>query len=640
MATPQFAVPIAAEDRFTAVFKQLDKQAEQVFGRLKKTGGEVTHAFEPFARLMGVSGVLSGLGLAGAIEGLQDFARAGQEVFRSSATIGIGADAIQNAGRKFFLAGGDARNAGTALDSLGQRLHGAAWGRDAEAIAVFKEFHVALRDGNGQIRKADQVMPELARKILALKDPYQQVELAQFAFGAGWLDVLAALRQDPRAFDDLNDKTKKAGRNWRDGGAAANDFSNATNNAADAVSGFAKRVAEDLFPKLQPATGEVAKLFDQMRESPAAIKAVEAALAALSVTAGGTLVSALAKLTVAMNTVWAAPFLRFLLSPAGAAASGVGAFLWGMWPKPAGNEAEVDAEKDLARKALEAAHPELKTKMPPPLGSRFRPHAAFRSPGAAIGNTIQHGVDFFMEKGLPREQAAGIVARLAAESGGGVRLDPNAVNPSSGAYGIAQWLGARKPAAVATRGDLDKQLDLVWQEFQTSEAASFARIRQATTAHDAATAMEGFERAGNPSFTAWAARVADKIFGIGAAEAAEPEAAPAPSPGEHRDTTTPAGTFRLPPGTRYNSRGMPYAPQIAADDAAVEQSMRAIRASQRSGRNWGDLPDTYGDWPAAADTEHHVKIDVNGPPGTRAAIVSGNGPATLGLKVGRAMGGP
>jgi hypothetical protein len=57
-------------------------------------------------------------------------------------------------------------------------------------------------------------------------------------------------------------------------------------------------------------------------------------------------------------------------------------------------------------------------------------------------------MNFFKSKGLNDYQAAGIVGNLMAES----NLNYTAVNPSSKAYGIAQWLGDRKKKLFARYG--------------------------------------------------------------------------------------------------------------------------------------------------------------------------------------------
>lgn len=66
-------------------------------------------------------------------------------------------------------------------------------------------------------------------------------------------------------------------------------------------------------------------------------------------------------------------------------------------------------------------------------------------------------------RGVTGHYADGIMAGAHAES----LLDPQAVNPTSGAYGIGQWLGSRKAALFKRYGNaptLEQQIDfLVWE---------------------------------------------------------------------------------------------------------------------------------------------------------------------------------
>ncbi|XWX29638.1 tail associated lysin [Staphylococcus phage PG-2021_87] len=77
---------------------------------------------------------------------------------------------------------------------------------------------------------------------------------------------------------------------------------------------------------------------------------------------------------------------------------------------------------------------------------------------------------FLKGKGLSDNQVGAVMGNLKQES----NLDPNAKNPSSGAFGIAQWLGARKTGLdnfAKSKGkkssDLDVQLDYLWKEMQS-----------------------------------------------------------------------------------------------------------------------------------------------------------------------------
>lgn len=78
---------------------------------------------------------------------------------------------------------------------------------------------------------------------------------------------------------------------------------------------------------------------------------------------------------------------------------------------------------------------------------------------------------FLKGKGLSDNQVGAVMGNLQQES----RLDPNAKNASSGAYGIAQWLGGRKTGLdnfAKSKGkkssDLDVQLDYLWKEMNSS----------------------------------------------------------------------------------------------------------------------------------------------------------------------------
>lgn len=93
-----------------------------------------------------------------------------------------------------------------------------------------------------------------------------------------------------------------------------------------------------------------------------------------------------------------------------------------------------------------------------------------KSAGEITGTGSKKIWNFFKEKGLSESQIAGLMGNLEQESG----LDPNAKNSSSGAFGIAQWLGSRKTGLdnfAKSKGkknnDMDVQLDYLWKEMNT-----------------------------------------------------------------------------------------------------------------------------------------------------------------------------
>lgn len=106
----------------------------------------------------------------------------------------------------------------------------------------------------------------------------------------------------------------------------------------------------------------------------------------------------------------------------------------------------------------------------------------------------KQAMDYFINKGLAKYHAQGIVANLLGES----ELNIKAFNPTTKAYGIAQWLGDRKKRLFNKYGKnstFKEQLDFIWEELQTTEKSAFQALLQTKNAHEATNSfMKRFER--------------------------------------------------------------------------------------------------------------------------------------------------
>ena len=103
----------------------------------------------------------------------------------------------------------------------------------------------------------------------------------------------------------------------------------------------------------------------------------------------------------------------------------------------------------------------------------------------------RQAVDYFVNKGLTREQASGLVGNLMRESG----MNIAATNPNSGAYGIGQWLGNRKTRLFKRYGyhpTFEQQLNYIWDELNTSHRRGFQMLKASKTVDDAARNAFGY----------------------------------------------------------------------------------------------------------------------------------------------------
>lgn len=106
-----------------------------------------------------------------------------------------------------------------------------------------------------------------------------------------------------------------------------------------------------------------------------------------------------------------------------------------------------------------------------------------------VAGRAKQAYNYFVSQGWSHVHAAGIVAGMFAENSG---LDPNKDNPTSGAHGIAQWLGKRKQALFDKYGPnatFEQQLQFMQSEFmdkgRNGEASAANQIRMKVSARDA-----------------------------------------------------------------------------------------------------------------------------------------------------------
>ena len=133
---------------------------------------------------------------------------------------------------------------------------------------------------------------------------------------------------------------------------------------------------------------------------------------------------------------------------------------------------------------------------------RQLPNLQIKSIRRILGNTTvgpfnQYALNFFRNKGLSDAQARGIVGNLMQESRG----NHTAINKSSKAFGLAQWLGSRKERLIQKYGPnptVQQQLEFIWEELNTTENKAFQKLLNTNTISDATKVFaKHFERAGN-----------------------------------------------------------------------------------------------------------------------------------------------
>lgn len=107
-------------------------------------------------------------------------------------------------------------------------------------------------------------------------------------------------------------------------------------------------------------------------------------------------------------------------------------------------------------------------------------------------------VNFFMNKGLTKNQAKGIYGNIMQESGGKHNI---VSRDGHNSYGLAQWTGTRKArlfSKYGTNPTVNQQLEYLWDELNSTEKSALNALRNTTTVEDATKVfMQKFERPAN-----------------------------------------------------------------------------------------------------------------------------------------------
>lgn len=192
---------------------------------------------------------------------------------------------------------------------------------------------------------------------------------------------------------------------------------------------------------------------------------------------------------------------------------------------------------------------------------------------ADVAGRQEKAMQFFLGKGLPTVSAAALVGGLTQESAG---MQSGAVNPTSKAEGLAQWLGSRKDAMIASgaRNSFNKQLEFIWSELQGSESKALEMLRNAKTLNQAHLAAAQYERFDGyqaiGSGTEWGSRIGytNAILNRGQRR------------GQMTGTTA-GGTPQLQ-GRSDLGNGKKEAEEYAAAVSAVSSAMERLRVLQEA----------------------------------------------------------
>ncbi len=208
-------------------------------------------------------GIRKGLGA------IHDTAMLGDEVAATSEKLGIAADALQELQYAATLSDASAEGLAQGLKFLGKNAAEAA-ANGGEAAKAFQG--IKLKDG-GKIRDLDDLLADLADKLVSLPDQASRIKLATDVLGRGGAELLPMLMRGSAGIDTLREEAQRLGVVMNGKTLeAASAYDDALKRLQYSVIGLRTEFASPLIEK-------VSTIFDKMRAaltSKGGIRAVDA----------------------------------------------------------------------------------------------------------------------------------------------------------------------------------------------------------------------------------------------------------------------------------------------------------------------------------------------------------------------------
>jgi len=285
---PNFNIVISATDKATATVRKVNDALDRVSRPFKDVGKSFKGlgrelGFEKIGKNLDTIGAsaataargigsivaplasITGVASVGGVIALADsWAKVGRSVTYASQSTGVGVRGLQEIEGAAQLVGVASGTATQGLQSLGDTMQDALYGRNQQALMLFNRLGIGIKKTGSGAVDAEAQFKALAGAISRLKTPQQQNLVAgQF----GMTELLPLLRQGPGAIEKLTAKAHELGL-VLDGSAikSATDFANNLEEIEGAGRGLRNELGNALIPAIKPLVIQLSSWISKNRE--------------------------------------------------------------------------------------------------------------------------------------------------------------------------------------------------------------------------------------------------------------------------------------------------------------------------------------------------------------------------------------
>ena len=153
--------------------------------------------------------ITSAATIGGMVKLVSSFAQWGNQLRINADQIGTTTDKLQMMQDATTRAGGSAEDMTSTLKELHSISAAAFTGQNNEALAYFNHFGIALRDSNGQLKTATDLLPEVFAALDSLKDPADRARVAAALLGDSQAKLYETYKQSGKSLQQWTAEEEK-----------------------------------------------------------------------------------------------------------------------------------------------------------------------------------------------------------------------------------------------------------------------------------------------------------------------------------------------------------------------------------------------------------------------------------------------
>ena len=246
-------------------FKKLNKQFLFFRRSLTNVTDQVTSAAKKLALPITAAATAVGFSLS---QMMSKFLDTGDAIDKASIRLGIGAERLQSLQYAAKMSGATAEDMNSALGKLNENIAKAAAGKNEELASLFKKLGISLRDANGHVRTAADVLPEFADAIQRNTNSSVRARMAIAAFGDAGQKLIPMLQDGSKGLADMEKRAHDLGLTMsQDDVKAAASLGDKFTDLGSVFDSFGNTISAKLAPVLGPLIDDLTEFLAKNKDA-------------------------------------------------------------------------------------------------------------------------------------------------------------------------------------------------------------------------------------------------------------------------------------------------------------------------------------------------------------------------------------